>query len=98
MFEYEDVLGRLVEGGYTSSPDVAALLDYLCTVGHKQSIFFLWRPLLPDPKDDMVLELAVAAVCPRIVTHNAADFAGAEKFGVEVISPGKFLKALEVNP
>ena len=64
MFEYEDVLGRLVEGGYTSSPDVAALLDYLCTVGHKQSIFFLWRPLFPDPKDDMVLEQSFLGYLP----------------------------------
>lgn len=27
------------------------------------AILFLWRPLLPDPKDDLVLELAVAAGC-----------------------------------
>ena len=40
--------------------DVDAVLDYFCSVGHLQSIFFLRRPLLPDPKDDLVLELAVA--------------------------------------
>ena len=41
--------------------DLDDILDYLCAVANGRKIFFLWRPLLPDPGDDMVLELAVAA-------------------------------------
>jgi hypothetical protein len=41
------------------------------------------------------LELAVAADCQHIVTHNIRDFTGAERFGVSVLRPGQFLRQLE---
>lgn len=50
-------------------------------------IFFLWRPTLRDPHDDTVLELAVEAAVDYLVTFNTRDFAGAERFGVRVITP-----------
>ena len=95
VFEYEDVLLR---PGMTSlsSAEVGVLLDYLCKVGHLQRIFYLWRPLLSDPKDDMLLELAVAAGCRSIITYNARGFAGAERFGVSVLEPRTFLSAVGV--
>lgn len=71
------------------------LLDYLCRIGHQQSVFFLWRPYLPDAKDDMVLELAMAANCEAIVTHNQRDFVGAERLGVSILAPRDFLRILE---
>ena len=37
------------------------IIHYLCMVSEHRRIFFLWRPFLKDPKDDMVLELAVEA-------------------------------------
>jgi predicted nucleic acid-binding protein len=51
----------------------------------------LWRPFLRDPEDDLALELAVAANCEGIVTFNATDFAGAERFGLSVMTPRQFL-------
>ena len=33
-------------------------LNYLALVGNKHDIFYLWRPILKDPKDDHVLEFA----------------------------------------
>jgi len=55
------------------------------------TIFFLWRPFLPDPKDDFVLELAAESRADFVITFNTRDFAGAERFGVRVISPREFL-------
>jgi predicted nucleic acid-binding protein len=49
---------------------------------------------LPDAKDDMVLELAVAAQVARIVTFNAKDFHLATRFGIDVITPKTFLEKL----
>jgi predicted nucleic acid-binding protein len=49
--------------------------------------FFLWRPSLPDPKDDFILELAVESRADFLLTFNSKDFAGADSFGVRVISP-----------
>jgi putative PIN family toxin of toxin-antitoxin system len=79
LFEYEEVLVRQAAEGLWTTEDIEDLLSFVCKVGYRQSIFFLWRPCLPDPKDDMVLELAVAAGCEAIVTHNRKDFEGAER-------------------
>lgn len=75
--------------------DIAAILDYMCSVADHQEIFFLWRPILRDPGDDMLLEVAVAADCQAIVTHNVRDFAGAEKFGLRVLTPSAFLQEIQ---
>ena len=58
VLEYEDVLLRVTE---LSDEAVLSVVRYLSSVAHRQKIFFLWRPSLPDPKDDVVLELAVAS-------------------------------------
>jgi len=96
ILEYEEVLGRhMAEAGLTKG-DVDVVLDFLCSVAHLQRIFYLWRPLLVDPSDDMVLEVAVAAQCSAVVTHNIRDFVGAEKLGVRVLTPADFLGQIGV--
>jgi hypothetical protein len=42
----------------------------------------------------MVLELAVAANCEAIITHNVRDFDRARLFGLRVLSPGAFVNEL----
>lgn len=91
VLEYEDAAMRLVEQGFLTAEDIGAILDYMCAVAHHQQVFYLWRPFLSDPKDDMVLELAVAAGCEFVVTYNKADFRGAEQFGLRVVTPQEFL-------
>ena len=89
VMEYEMALKR-VPGLRTI--DVEKLVDYLCDVGDKREIYFLWRPLLRDPKDEMVLEVAVEARAEAIVTHNVRDFNGVEeRFGIRILTPGAFL-------
>jgi putative PIN family toxin of toxin-antitoxin system len=95
VLEYEDVLLR-PHAGKLGRADVDAVLDYFCKVAHLQQIFFLWRPLLSDPKDDMLLELAVTARCQSIVTYNVRDFVGAEMFGISVLEPGPSLSGVGV--
>jgi putative PIN family toxin of toxin-antitoxin system len=95
LLEYEDVLGRHITAGLYGQQDIDDFLDYVCQVAHRQNIFFLWRPCLPDPKDDMVLELAVAAGCEAIVTYNQRDFVGADRLGLRADAPRDFLRILE---
>ncbi len=95
VFEYEDVLARHVEAGLFQPSEIAAFLDYLCAIAHRQDIFFLWRPYLPGSQDDQLLELAVAAGCDGIVTYDERDFAGSEKLGVRIYVPRTFLRLLE---
>jgi predicted nucleic acid-binding protein len=94
VLEYEGVANRLLPDLGMSADDVGAIIDYLCSVAIHRPVFFLWRPTLPDPKDDMVLELAVDAGAPVIVTFNRRDFAGAERFGVRVLTPREYLQEL----
>lgn len=95
VLEYEEVAQRLAGTVGLGHGDIDVVLDYLCSVADRRGIFFLWRPVLKDPRDDMVLEVAVEAGCGHIVTHNVRDFTGAETFGISVVTPGAFLRALE---
>jgi putative PIN family toxin of toxin-antitoxin system len=90
VLEYEGALLRHLSAGQRKA-DVQAVVDYLCATGKQQSIFFLWRPLLRDPNDDMVAEVAVASGASAIVTHNLRDFEGVVQLGVRVLSPAQFL-------
>lgn len=90
LLEYEDVCKR-EKFDHLIDTDIDDLLNFICRVADKRNIFFLWRPLLKDPKDDMVLELAVEADCKYIITYNIDDFKGIEKFDVEAITPKQFL-------
>jgi len=96
VLECEDVILRHSQTTGLSVIDTEAFLDYFCRVGHLQPIFFLWRPHLPDPSDDMVLELAVAAGCESVVTYNVRDFAGANQFGIKIVEPAPFLRQIGV--
>jgi len=93
ILEYEDVLKRYIH--HLTNEDVDKVINYICKVGNRRKIHFLWRPFLKDPKDDMVLELAIESQSRYIVTFNIKDFKGAEKFGIKVLKPVDFLK--EVN-
>lgn len=42
----------------------------------------------------MVLELAFAARCSYIITHNVKDFHGAERLGVVALRPRDFLELI----
>lgn len=90
-FEYEAVLIRHADALGLKREEAEGLVDYLCRVGHRQDIHFLWRPTLTDPRDEFILELAMAARCEAIVTHNVRDFAGIGSFTVRVLSPAEFL-------
>jgi predicted nucleic acid-binding protein len=94
VLEYEDVAKRMPDETGLSENDVDDIIDYLCGVAHLQEIHFLWRPVLRDSRDDHVLELAAAAGCGIVVTHNVRDFAGCERFGVKAITPGEFLRSI----
>ena len=91
VLEYEQAAKRSRWQNKPSWCYVSNILDYLCEVGRKHRIYFLWRPRERDPKDDMVLEVAVAGQCDCIVTYNKKDFAEAESFGLELLTPREFL-------
>lgn len=92
--EYEGVLFRPALGIGLSPDQINAVLDRICQLGINQRIYFLWRPFLPDPKDDMVFETALASGSPYIVTFNLSDFHSTIPFGIQAITPDQFLLRL----
>ncbi|MBI4737124.1 MAG: putative toxin-antitoxin system toxin component, PIN family [candidate division NC10 bacterium] len=98
VLEYEDAAKRIAREIGLSHGDIDDILDYICRVAHHCQIYFLWRPFLKDPRDDLVLEVAVEGGCDFIVTYNVRDFEGADRFGVRVVTPGEFLRAIGALP
>jgi predicted nucleic acid-binding protein len=96
--EYEEVARRLIGEIPLTEAEIDDIIDYICHIAVPREIDYLWRPLLRDPKDDMVLELAVAGACDFIVTFNGRDFRGAEAFGIRVVTPKEFLEEIGELP
>jgi putative PIN family toxin of toxin-antitoxin system len=93
--EYEDVLSRPGKIPGFSAVDAGNFVDYMVSVSEECRVYFLWRPWLPDPQDDLVLEVALAGRASHIVTHNIRDFAGIDRLGITAIKPDQFLKHLQ---
>ena len=95
LFEYEEILKRHQTILGLSHRAIEDVLDGLCASGECHRIHFLWRPQLRDPKDDHILELAVAAGSVAIVTYNIKDFAGSSGFGFRIMRPAELLGELK---
>jgi predicted nucleic acid-binding protein len=97
MLEYEAVLTRpeQLAVAQISASDVEVLLDALSLVMDPIRISYLWRPILPDPGDDLVLETAVNGGADVVVTFNRRDFeSAAPRFGLEVLAPADAVRRL----
>ena len=98
VLEYEEVLRRQKRCLRLTQTAISDLLDYLCTVANLHEIHFLWRPTLPDPGDDLVLDLAANAGCRYIVTYNTRHFQGVETFGIEPVTAKELLVIIGALP
>ncbi len=94
VLEYEGVLKRQSRSLGLRHSDIDGVLDYVCSVSEHRKVFYLWRPVLRDPNDDMILELAVESEADAIITHNVKDFIGADQFGVRILRPQDLLREI----
>lgn len=98
LIEYEAVMTRAehLRAARLSAADVGMLLDAVAAVAEPVRLAYLWRPILADADDDMVLEAAVNGRADGIVTFNLRDFGrSTEQFGIAVLSPGRAVRSLE---
>ncbi len=89
--EYESVAKRSGMVAGLTNEEMDEFLDYILSQSSVRKIFYLWRPYLRDPKDDLVLEVAVESQSEYIITFNQKDFKGVEKFGIKIVTPKEFL-------
>ena len=94
VLEYESVLKRPAQNIQLSHADIDDVIDFLCKNANRREIFYLWRPLLNDPDDDFLLELAVESNCDFIVTFNTRDFVATNNFGIVAVTPREFLRTI----
>ena len=90
VLQYEEVLLRPSNlAAFRLTPgEVCDLIDTFCSVAEPVELNYLWRPMLRDPDDEMVLETAVLGRADRLLTFNVRDFMGAERASVTVEQPG----------
>ncbi|NNE35269.1 MAG: putative toxin-antitoxin system toxin component, PIN family [Rhodothermales bacterium] len=91
VVEYEYALSKTAQKLDLVSGVVGDILDYVCRVAKHQDIWFLWRPILSDPRDDMLLEVGMASEAEAIITYNKRDFREAESFDIQIMTPKEFL-------
>lgn len=96
--EYEAACRRAehaVAAGLTMD-EVAVFVDAVIAMVEPVESHFLWRPLLRDPADEMVLEAAVNGRAAAIVTFNQRDFGAVPlQFGVELLTPAETLRRIK---
>ena len=98
MLEYEAVCSRAMHrtaAGLTQK-EVGILIDAIAALAEPVETYFLWRPQLRDPSDEMVLEAAVNGQAQAIVTFNRRDFGVAPaRFGIDLLLPREALALLK---
>jgi putative PIN family toxin of toxin-antitoxin system len=94
ILHYESVVSRPEHRtpSRLSMVELGAVLDAIAAIVTPVTISYLWRPMLRDPDDELVLETAVNGRADLLLTFNERDFAGAERFTPRISRPGSALR------
>ena len=96
VHEYEEILKAKAPELGLSLADVDVLLDAICARGEEWQLAAGWVPILLDPDDEPLVQLAYDSSARRIITHNLRHLAPARALGVEVLPPRVFAATLPV--
>jgi putative PIN family toxin of toxin-antitoxin system len=84
---------RLAAG--LSDREVEIFLDAVVAMAEPVKTYFLWRPQLRNPGDEMVLETAVNGQADALVTFNLRDFGAVPaRFGIELMIPREAIRRM----
>ena len=93
--EYESVCSRhehVAAAGF-GPEGLAVFSDAVVDLIEPVEAWFLWRPQLRDPGDELVLEAAVNGRAAAIATLERRDFLpAAVRFGIEVLLPAEAIR------
>ena len=90
--EYRDVLSRKLS--LSRWLKVKPILGTLLQKTQWVTIYYSWRPISPDPGDDLVVDCAMNAGA-IVITSNMRDFREAEKsLGLQVMTPAQLIVLL----
>lgn len=97
FLQYEDVLKRpeQLRVSRLTLTQVDQILAALASAAEPVTIHYSWRPQLPDPTDELVLEAAVNSRADALVTYNLRHFAqAAARFGLRLARPVDVLEEM----
>jgi predicted nucleic acid-binding protein len=91
-YEYVDVLSRKLSS--LKWARIQPVLQLLLQKVEFTTIYYSWRPMSPDPGDDLVIDCGMNADA-IVITTNIRDFQNAKiSLGLEVLSPQDFVDKL----
>jgi len=97
IHEYEEVLkSHAAELGLSFS-DIDTILDAICARAEEYSLDPGWLPILTDPDDEPLVQLAYDSAARRIVTHNIRHLAPARELGIEILPPRDFAAMIPLS-
>jgi putative PIN family toxin of toxin-antitoxin system len=94
-YEYEEVLKRDAAALSLSMADIDDLLNAICARGEEWSLTHNWEPVLPDPDDEPLVQLAQESGALVIITHNTRHLQPAVALGIQILKPMEFLSILQ---
>ena len=98
VHEYEEILTRSRTVLGLDEQAVQAAIDGVCLFAEEWHLTPAWLPVLHDPDDEPLVQLALESGCNRVITSNTADLAPAGKLGIEILRPAQFARMLRVRP
>ncbi|HEY3137841.1 MAG TPA: putative toxin-antitoxin system toxin component, PIN family [Blastocatellia bacterium] len=96
LYEYEEIVKRQAPELRLTFDDVDQLLNAICARGEECLLSHGWQPILSDPDDEPLVQLAIESDALRIVSHNVRHLRPAVRLGVELLRPREFLDKLRL--
>jgi putative PIN family toxin of toxin-antitoxin system len=96
VYEYEEILKGGAAALSLSLADVDQILNAICARGEEWPLSHEWEPVLEDPDDEPLVQLAQESGALIIITHNTRHLQPASALGIQVLKPREFLVKLRL--
>ena len=93
-YEYEEALKRDATALSLCLADIDELLNAVCARGEEWPLTHNWQPILNDPDDEPLVQLAQESGALTIITYNTRHLQPAVPLGIQVLKPMEFLRIL----
>jgi predicted nucleic acid-binding protein len=95
--EYESVLKRESVQTGMSLEEANDFVAFICANSIRHDHLIHRRPIVSDPGDDFLAELAIGCGCSHVVSHNTRHLLELRGHGIKVVTPAQFLPIIREN-